>query len=82
MSPQLKIYPRNHSSDPLLSQGINLYRLLRGYVWLAANPGPAVYFGDLSRWDNIAHDAINAIVTWIGDSLMVRSTTESHMLTF
>lgn len=51
--------------------GINLYRLLRGYVWLAADPGPAEYFGDLSRWDNIAHDAINAVVTWIGDSLMV-----------
>jgi len=51
--------------------GINLYRLLRGYVWLAANPGPAAYFGDLSRWDNIAHDAINAVVTWIGDSLMI-----------
>lgn len=50
---------------------INLYRLLRGYVWLAADPGPDVYFTDLTRWDNITHDAINAIMTWIGDSLVV-----------
>ncbi|KZT30083.1 hypothetical protein NEOLEDRAFT_1174421 [Neolentinus lepideus HHB14362 ss-1] len=50
---------------------LNLYRLLRGYVWLAANPGPVAYFNDLGRWDNIAHDAINAVVTWIGDSLVI-----------
>lgn len=50
---------------------LNLYRFLRGYVWLAADPGPVAYFNGLGRWDNIAHDAINAIVTWIGDSLVI-----------
>ncbi|KII86505.1 hypothetical protein PLICRDRAFT_44102 [Plicaturopsis crispa FD-325 SS-3] len=50
---------------------INLYRMLRGYVWLVADPGPAVYFADLQRWDNIAHDALNAFMTWLGDSLVI-----------
>jgi len=50
---------------------INVYRLLRGYVWLVADPGPVVYFSDLGRWENVAHDAINGIMTWIGDFLLI-----------
>ncbi|KAF8582180.1 hypothetical protein K439DRAFT_1391994 [Ramaria rubella] len=50
---------------------VNLYRLLRGYVWLVDNPGPVIYFNDLGRWENIAHDAINAVMTWIGDMLLI-----------
>jgi hypothetical protein len=56
----------------IFTVGVNLYRLLRGYVWLRDTVGPAAYFLDLGRWDNIAHDAINAVVTWIGDFLVVR----------
>lgn len=40
-------------------------------MWLAESVGPIVYFNDLGRWDNIAHDAINAVMTWIGDLLVV-----------
>jgi len=50
---------------------LNLYRLLRGYVWLRDTVGPTDYFLDLGRWDNIAHDAINAIMSWIGDFLVI-----------
>ncbi|KAF9030979.1 hypothetical protein BDZ89DRAFT_949212 [Hymenopellis radicata] len=50
---------------------INLYRLLRGYVWLRETVGPANYFLDLGRWDNIAHDALNAVMTWMGDALVI-----------
>jgi len=50
---------------------VNLYRLLRGYVWLVEDPGPVIYFNDLGRWENIAHDAINAVMTWIGDMLLI-----------
>ncbi|KAF8524146.1 hypothetical protein BU17DRAFT_85253 [Hysterangium stoloniferum] len=50
---------------------LNLYRLLRGYVWLAEDPGPVLYFNDLGRWENIAHDAINAVMTWLGDMLLI-----------
>jgi len=50
---------------------VNLYRLLRGYVWLRDTVGPTAYFLNLGRWDNIAHDAINAVVTWIGDFLVI-----------
>jgi len=50
---------------------INLHRLLRGYVWLAADPGPIAYFNDLGRWDNIAHYAIHAVMTWTGDFLVI-----------
>ncbi|KAF8524145.1 hypothetical protein BU17DRAFT_85252 [Hysterangium stoloniferum] len=50
---------------------VNLYRLLRGYVWLVEDPGPVIYFNDLGRWENIAHDAINAVMTWIGDVLLI-----------
>uniref|UniRef100_A0A0W0F1M6 Uncharacterized protein n=1 Tax=Moniliophthora roreri TaxID=221103 RepID=A0A0W0F1M6_MONRR len=50
---------------------LNLYRLLRGYVYLRDSVGPGNYFNDLGRMDNIAHDALNAIQTWMGDSLII-----------
>lgn len=53
--------------------GLNLYRLLRGYVWLRSTIGPANYFLDLGRWDNIAHDLVNALTTWFADFLLVCS---------
>lgn len=51
--------------------GINLYRLLKGYVYLEDTIGPAVYFGDLTRWENVLHEILNALTTWIGDFLVV-----------
>ncbi|KAL0581091.1 hypothetical protein V5O48_000985 [Marasmius crinis-equi] len=50
---------------------INLYRLLQGYVYQRETVGPANYFNDLGRWDNIAHNALNALMTWMGDSLII-----------
>ncbi|KAJ8522333.1 hypothetical protein ONZ45_g1112 [Pleurotus djamor] len=50
---------------------LNVYRLLRGYVFLRNTVGPDSYFADLGRWDNIAHDATNAIMTWLGDGLAI-----------
>ncbi|EPQ53025.1 hypothetical protein GLOTRDRAFT_79032 [Gloeophyllum trabeum ATCC 11539] len=50
---------------------ISLYRLLRGYVWLASDPGPVAYFADYHRWDNVANEVISGIQTWIGDSLVI-----------
>jgi hypothetical protein len=50
-----------------------MYRLLRGYVYLRDTIGPVAYFSDLGRWDNIAHDATNAMMTWLGDGLAVSS---------
>jgi hypothetical protein len=54
-----------------------LYRLLRGYVWPAADPSSTAHFNDLGRWDNIAHDAINAVMSWIDDSLVVCMRNDS-----
>ncbi|KAF8993548.1 hypothetical protein BDQ17DRAFT_1451628 [Cyathus striatus] len=51
--------------------GLNLYRLLRGYVWLRDTVGPENYFLDLGRWDNILHDLINALITWCADFLVI-----------
>lgn len=51
--------------------GINVYRMLRAYVWLAADPGPAVYASQLQRWDNVGRNTINAFITWMGDALIV-----------
>ncbi|KAG7099697.1 hypothetical protein E1B28_001517 [Marasmius oreades] len=50
---------------------INLYRLLQGYVYQRTTVGPENYFADLGRWDNIVHDALNALMTWMGDSLII-----------
>ncbi|KAL0068588.1 hypothetical protein AAF712_004303 [Marasmius tenuissimus] len=50
---------------------INLYRLLQGYVYQRGTVGPTDYFNDLGRWDNVAHNALNALQTWMGDSLII-----------
>ncbi|KDQ28144.1 hypothetical protein PLEOSDRAFT_157989 [Pleurotus ostreatus PC15] len=50
---------------------LNFYRLLRGYVWLREEVGPENYFLDLGRWDNVAHNALNAIMTWVADCLII-----------
>ncbi|KAF9270694.1 hypothetical protein L218DRAFT_849536 [Marasmius fiardii PR-910] len=50
---------------------INLYRLLQGYVYQRKTVGPENYFADLGRWDNITHDTLNALMTWMGDSLII-----------
>jgi len=50
---------------------INLYRILRAYVWLVDEVGPAAYLGNMERWDTITHDALNAFTTWIGDCLVI-----------
>ncbi|KAF9446922.1 hypothetical protein P691DRAFT_761217 [Macrolepiota fuliginosa MF-IS2] len=51
--------------------GINLYRLLRAYVWLGSTIGPAYYLQDPGRWDNIAHDLVTALTTWLADLLLI-----------
>ncbi|KAF8576711.1 hypothetical protein K439DRAFT_1664515 [Ramaria rubella] len=55
-----------------IHMGINLYRLLRGYVWLRDAPGgPAAYFADLARWDHIVKDSIYVTQTLLGDTLVI-----------
>ncbi|KAK1234860.1 hypothetical protein PQX77_001954 [Marasmius sp. AFHP31] len=51
--------------------GVNLYRLLRGYVYLRETIGPTAYFNDLGRPDNVTHGVLNALMTWMGDSLVI-----------
>ena len=55
---------------------------MRGYVWLAADPGPVIYFSELGRWENLAHDAMNAVVLWIGDALIVCLFIQHYLSTF
>jgi len=50
---------------------VNLYRFIRGFV-LHLNPeGPFFYFFDFSRWDNVTHNAMLCIMTWLGDGLVI-----------
>jgi hypothetical protein len=49
----------------------SLYRLTRGYVDVVTPPGPVYYYFEFTRWDNFSHLVILAIVTWIGDGLVV-----------
>jgi hypothetical protein len=60
----------NSVSYALIS-ALNLYRVLGAYVWLSAEISPAIYLGNMERWDTIAHDALNAFTTWVGDCLVV-----------
>jgi len=57
-----------------LEIAINLYRLLRAYVYLRDTVGPENYWLNLGTWDNLAHDAFNAMMTWTGDGLVVSMT--------
>ncbi len=53
--------------------GLNLYRLLRAYVYLWMTVGPANYFLDRSRWDNFTHEIISVLTMWLAKFLLVRS---------
>jgi hypothetical protein len=55
----------------ILILAINLYRVLRAYVWLADAVGPAAYLANLSRWDFVAHNVLSTFTTWVGDCLVV-----------
>ncbi|KAG7099699.1 hypothetical protein E1B28_001519 [Marasmius oreades] len=50
---------------------VNLYRLLRGYVYLRETVGPTNYFNDLGRPDKVVAGVLNALMTWMGDSLVI-----------
>lgn len=51
------------------------YRLVRGYALLVTPPKGYAYFIEYTRWDNFSHLVILALVTWIGDALVVSRTT-------
>jgi hypothetical protein len=73
-------FPTQICVAPAYSLGIpaiNLYRVLRAYVWLADEVGPAAYWGNLSRWDTITHGTLNAFTTWVGDCLVVSSQVQA-----
>ena len=40
-------------------------------MYLEGKISPAAYFGDLTRWENVLHEVLNALTTWIGDFLVV-----------
>ncbi|KAF9479179.1 hypothetical protein BDN70DRAFT_879040 [Pholiota conissans] len=50
---------------------VNLYRFLRGFVQHIDPLGPESYFFDFTRWDNLAHNAMLCIMTWLGDALVI-----------
>lgn len=52
--------------------GLNIYRLLRAYVWLWDTVGPVNYFLDRSRWDNLVQDLISMLTTWLANCLLVQ----------
>ena len=66
-----ELFPERFPHAHILILALNLYRFLRGYVWLRDTVGPTDYFLDLGRWDNIAQGAVNAVMSWIGDFLVV-----------
>ncbi|KDR70198.1 hypothetical protein GALMADRAFT_103355 [Galerina marginata CBS 339.88] len=50
---------------------VNLYRFIRAFV-LHLNPqGPFYYLFDFSRWDNLVHNSMLCIMTWLGDGLVI-----------
>ncbi|KZP16475.1 hypothetical protein FIBSPDRAFT_865977 [Athelia psychrophila] len=51
--------------------GVNLHRVLNAYVYEVDTIGPAAYFSDLGRWDNVVQNTLNALMTWIGDGLII-----------
>ncbi|KAF9004533.1 hypothetical protein BDQ17DRAFT_1354152 [Cyathus striatus] len=50
---------------------INCYRLLRAFVLHVEPLGPAAYFMSLDRWDNLTHNALICVMTWLGDGLVI-----------
>ncbi|KAF6747661.1 hypothetical protein DFP72DRAFT_1016088 [Ephemerocybe angulata] len=49
----------------------SLYRLVRGYAQLVVPPQPYMYFIQYTQWDNFSHLVILALITWIGDGLVI-----------
>jgi hypothetical protein len=49
------------------------YKLIRAYaLFVGTPPGlPVVYFQDFIKWDNYIHPVILALLTWLGDYLVV-----------
>lgn len=48
-----------------------VYRLVRGYaLHITGNKG-FLYFNEHVRWENFSHLVISALVTWIGDALVI-----------
>ncbi|KAL0955936.1 hypothetical protein HGRIS_002123 [Hohenbuehelia grisea] len=68
---ELAHIPCPHFSYADFGPALNLYRLLKGYIWLVDTVKPETYFLDLGRWENVAHNAFNAIMTWIADFLVI-----------
>ncbi|KAG2008348.1 hypothetical protein CC2G_013787 [Coprinopsis cinerea AmutBmut pab1-1] len=49
------------------------YKLIRAYaLFVGTPPGlPVVYFQDFIKWDNYIHPVILALLTWLGDYLVI-----------
>ncbi|KAF9004535.1 hypothetical protein BDQ17DRAFT_1278692, partial [Cyathus striatus] len=50
---------------------INLFRLLRGFVLNVDPKGADDYIWDFTRWENIAHNILLCLMTWLGDALVI-----------
>ncbi|KAF8890965.1 hypothetical protein BD779DRAFT_1438076 [Infundibulicybe gibba] len=50
---------------------LNLFRVLKAYVWLRGVMAPTEYLLDLSRWDIIMKNTVNAVTTWLADFLVI-----------
>lgn len=50
---------------------MNLHRVLNAYVYEVDTIGPVAYFSDLTRWDNVLQNSLNAVMTWVGDGLVI-----------
>ena len=60
-------------------QGMNCFRMIRGYVDHALTPGGAVaYLGNLAPWDHVFKDTLYATQEIFGDAVAV-SDAEYHI---
>lgn len=58
------------------AQGMNCFRMIRGYVDHATTPGGAVaYIGNLASWDHVFKDTLYATQEIFGDAVAVRAPT-------
>ncbi|TFK28529.1 hypothetical protein FA15DRAFT_685307 [Coprinopsis marcescibilis] len=50
-----------------------IYKMIRAYALFIGTPPnlPVVYFQDFIKWDNFAHPVILALLTWLGDYLVI-----------
>ena len=56
------------------AQGMNCFRMIRGYVDHATTPGGAVaYIGNLASWDHVFKDTLYATQEIFGDAVAVRA---------